>query len=93
MVCEMAEEKITASSPEKNSAAQRDEDYVYGTGHSVKSCVSDFRQSQVWCCGNSAESGPKPFHTYGPGGWGGMCAGGVNAVPNAGTVYSNLQNS
>ena len=29
MVCEMAEEKITASSSEKNSAAQRDEDYVY----------------------------------------------------------------
>ena len=25
----MAEEKITASSSEKNSAAQRDEDYVY----------------------------------------------------------------
>ena len=38
------------------------------TQPSVKSCVSDFRQSQDWCSGNSAESGLKPFHTYGPGG-------------------------
>ena len=47
--------------------AQNDFD-LSGNWPSVKSCVSDFRQSQDWCSGNSAESGLKPFHTYGPGG-------------------------
>ena len=70
----------------KKGDTTRKPDGAEGLKHSVKFCVSDFRQSQVWCCGNSAESGLKPFHTYGPGGWGGMRAGGVNAVPNAGTV-------
>ena len=49
----------TANIPNRNKRLDRP---------SVKSCVSEIRQSQDWCSGNSAESGLKPFHTYGPGG-------------------------
>lgn len=51
---------------------------------SVKSCVSEIRQSQVWCRENSTECGLEPLLTHHPGGPDGMCAGGVNAVRFAG---------
>ncbi len=53
-------------------------------GPSVKSCVSEIRQSQVWCRENSTECGLEPLLTHHPGGPDGMCAGGVNAVRFAG---------
>ena len=53
-------------------------------GHTVKFCVSEIRQSQVWCSENSTECGLKPFLSHHPGGPDGMRAGGVNAVRFAG---------
>ena len=54
-------------------------------GHGRESCVSVFRQSQGWRCGNRANLGLKPFLTTCPGGRGGMRAAcGVNAALAAG---------
>ncbi len=61
--------------------AERVEEYIRP---SVKSCVSEIRQSQVWCRENSTECGLEPLLTHHPGGPDGMCAGGVNAVRFAG---------
>ena len=69
--------------PEKVRAYQKEISDIV-PGHTVKFCVSEIRQSQVWCSENSTECGLEPFLSHHPGGPDGMRAGGVNAVRFAG---------
>ena len=55
--------------------------------HAVKFCVSENRQSQDWCCENSAESSQDPLFPQGPVGRNGMrAASGVNTALTGGTA-------